>query len=101
METIERPSDEEKKSPILYAQNVAKIMAEKLAIPISDWSRENGYIMDEAKRLGLSIAVADFNFFKISKATGLDWKQMRTLLTEFKKITECFAKSKLQIFFSI
>ena len=81
---VYKPNREEKSNPVLFAGNVAALMGEKLKIPISDWGMENGRLLTTALELGLTPSVVDFNYFQISKQTGLHWRDMKLLLREFK-----------------
>ena len=73
---VYHPSEEEKKNPMVFANNVRQLMAQELNIPISDWTRENGFILDRALKLKMNPIVADFNYYTVSKASTLTYKEM-------------------------
>ena len=73
---VYHPSEEEKKDAMMFANNVRQLMAQELNIPISDWTRENGYILDRALKHKMNPIVADFNYYTVSKASNMTFKEM-------------------------
>ena len=76
---VYHPSEEEKKDAMMFANNVRQLMAQELNIPISDWTRENGYILDRVLKHKMNPIVADFNYYKVSKASNMTYKEMTTV----------------------
>ena len=76
---VYHPSEEEKEDAMVFANNVRQLMAQELNIPISDWTRENGYILDRALKHKMNPIVADFNYYKVSKASNMTYKEMTTV----------------------
>ena len=73
---VYHPNEEEKKDAMLFANNVRQLMAQELNIPISDWTRENGFILDRALKHKMNPIVADFNYYTVSKASNMTYKEM-------------------------
>merc|ERR1711892_254905 len=94
------PSKAEKADPMVYANNVRSLMANALELPVTDWSYENGLLLDTALNLGFEADIVNFNVHRITKETGLTWRQMRALLVEFKELnpqcTETITREKLE-----
>lgn len=73
---VYHPNEKEKKDAMLFANNVRQLMAQELNIPISEWTRENGYILDRALKHKMNPVVADFNYYTVSKASNMTYKEM-------------------------
>ena len=85
---VYKPDATERQDPMLYARNVRRLMAKSLNVPVSDWTFENGFLLDKALQLGLPPRVVNFNVHKLCKLTGLSWRQIRALLVEFHSISQ-------------
>ena len=85
---VYKPNATERQDPMLYARNVRSLMAKHLQIPVSDWTFENGFLLDRALQLGLQPRVVNFDVHKLCKLTGLSWRQLRALLVEFHSISQ-------------
>ena len=85
---VYNPNATERQDPMLYARNVRSLMAKHLQIPVSDWTFENGFLLDRALQLGLQPRVVNFDVHKLCKLTGLSWRQLRALLVEFHSISQ-------------
>ena len=83
---VYNPSKEEQDDHMLYARNVRDRMAQALGLGVSDWTFENGILLDKALQLGFEPSIVNFNIHLLAKETGLTWRQMRSLLVEFRKI---------------
>lgn len=83
---VYHPRQEEMKDAMLYANNVRQLMAQELNIPISDWTRENGFILDRALKHKMNPIVADFNYYTVSKASNMTYKEMIKILDGFCEI---------------
>ena len=80
---VYHPSEEEKKDAMMFANNVRQLMAQELNIPISDWTRENGYILDRALKHKMNPIVADFNYYTVSKASNMTFKEMTKVSSSY------------------
>ena len=78
-----RPNEAEKKDAMLFSRNVREVMSKALDVPVSDFTLENGRLLDKAVELGMSPETVNFDFYAVSKLTGLNWRQMRSILVEF------------------
>jgi lysophosphatidylcholine acyltransferase/lyso-PAF acetyltransferase len=59
---VYHPNEQEKNNSELYAENVRKVMAEYLKVPISDYSYDDGRLVAKAKQFKLP---SEFGFIKI------------------------------------
>ena len=56
---------------MLFARNVRSLMADRLGVPISDWTREIGFLYEELINLDLPVDLLAFDYFDMTKETGL------------------------------
>lgn len=67
---VYNPSDEEIKKPSLYAENVRKLMAEYLNVPLSDYSYEDGILIKSLHKYGLPMQAGLVKIQKLRKKLG-------------------------------
>ncbi|KAK6632549.1 hypothetical protein RUM43_013317 [Polyplax serrata] len=68
---VYKPSSEEKKDPRLFANNVRKLMAEALGVPVSNYTYDDCRLMTRAKQLKLSCAGKLVEVQKLRQHLGL------------------------------
>ncbi|XP_012276165.1 lysophosphatidylcholine acyltransferase isoform X2 [Orussus abietinus] len=68
---VYKPSEEEKTDPKLYANNVRRLMAEALEIPVSDYTYDDCRIIGKAHRLNLPNAASIVEAHKLRYKLGL------------------------------
>ncbi|XP_037061979.1 lysophosphatidylcholine acyltransferase 2 isoform X1 [Peromyscus leucopus] len=83
---VQVPSDEEKNDPVLFASRVRNLMAEALAIPVTDHTYEDCRLMISAGQLTLPMEAGLVEFTKISRKLKLDWDGIRKHLDEYASI---------------
>lgn len=83
---VQAPSDEEKNDPVLFASRVRNLMAEALAIPVTDHTYEDCRLMISAGQLMLPMEAGLVEFTKISRKLKLDWDGIRKHLDEYASI---------------
>ncbi|KAL2088392.1 hypothetical protein ACEWY4_015291 [Coilia grayii] len=91
------PTEAEKKSPILFAQKVRAVMAEALAIPITDHTFEDCRLMISAGELTLPMEAGLVEFTKISKKLGLKWENIQKELKSFAAIANSCKGGRIKI----
>jgi len=78
------PSDEEKADSELYAENVRKVMAEALGVPMTQHSYEDTFLSMAAKKGHFNPSeILTFEFKKVKDLLNLDLKEARRLLKRF------------------
>ncbi|KAM4614458.1 LOW QUALITY PROTEIN: lysophosphatidylcholine acyltransferase 2 [Discoglossus pictus] len=80
------PSEDEKKDPILYTNNVKKVMADALGLPVTDHSYEDCRLMLTAGELTLPMEAGLVEFTKVSKKLNLKWDNVHKQLEVFASI---------------
>lgn len=80
------PTEEEKKSPIRFANRVRQSMAEALGVPVTDHTYEDCQLMISAGELTLPMEAGLVEFTKISRKLNLKWDNMRKELQSFATI---------------
>ncbi|XP_052584367.1 lysophosphatidylcholine acyltransferase 2 isoform X2 [Peromyscus californicus insignis] len=83
---VQVPSDDEKSDPVLFANRVRNLMAEALAIPVTDHTYEDCRLMISAGQLTLPMEAGLVEFSKISRKLKLDWDGIRKHLDEYASI---------------
>ncbi|XP_040591213.1 lysophosphatidylcholine acyltransferase 2 [Mesocricetus auratus] len=83
---VQVPSEEEKNDPVLFASRVRNLMAEALAIPVTDHTYEDCRLMISAGQLTLPMEAGLVEFTKISRKLKLDWDGIRKHLDEYASI---------------
>lgn len=68
---VYNPSEEEKHDPKLYANNVRRLMAKTLGIPVSDYTYDDCRLMTRAKRMNLPFASGLIEVQKLRQKLGL------------------------------
>eukprot|EP01027_Heterolobosea_sp_BB2_P008670 GEZU01012862.1.p1 GENE.GEZU01012862.1~~GEZU01012862.1.p1 ORF type:complete len:667 (+),score=169.94 GEZU01012862.1:289-2289(+) len=87
------PSEEEKKDPQLFANNVRKYMAERLGVPTTEHSHEDVMLLTKARSMKLD-NIPNFEFARLRELltsspngnNGLSLDDMTTLMDIFKAI---------------
>ncbi|XP_060555457.1 lysophosphatidylcholine acyltransferase 2-like isoform X1 [Ruditapes philippinarum] len=80
------PSEEEKADPKLFANNVRKVMAEALGVPVTDHTYDDCRLMMKARKLNLPMESGLVEFQKLHKKLGISVDDMHTLLEKFSSI---------------
>ncbi|XP_067914779.1 lysophosphatidylcholine acyltransferase 1-like isoform X1 [Heterodontus francisci] len=68
---IYMPSEEEKKNPILYANNVRKVMAKALGVPVTDYTFEDCQLVMSDSQLKLPVDTCLLEFAKLVRKLNL------------------------------
>lgn len=76
---IYHPSEEEKRNPIVFAENVRRHMAAELEVPCSRYSFEEAFFVDWATKAKISLSPASLKFAKL---THKICKQLNALTSE-------------------
>ncbi|XP_034249442.1 lysophosphatidylcholine acyltransferase 1 isoform X1 [Thrips palmi] len=69
---VYRPSEEEKKNPKLYAQNVRRIMARALDVPVSDYTYNDCRLLSRVKQMRLARTANLLEVHKLRAKLGLN-----------------------------
>ncbi|KAM9765769.1 lysophosphatidylcholine acyltransferase 2 [Menidia menidia] len=77
------PTEEEKKSPALFASRVREIMAQALGVPVTDHTYEDCRLMISAGELTLPMEAGLVEFTKISRKLNLKWDNVKKELEGF------------------
>ncbi|GFN75133.1 lysophosphatidylcholine acyltransferase 2, partial [Plakobranchus ocellatus] len=80
------PSEEEKKDPKLYANNVRAAMAECLNCPVTDHTYDDCRLMASAEKMKMPARVGLVEFEKLHSKIGVKYDQMAELLNNFMEI---------------
>jgi len=83
---VYKPNEEEKQNPILFANNVRKIMAEALDVPTSEHSYEDCWLMQEAISKGLPMEAGLVEYYKVNADLGINFEKLKELLGRFAQI---------------
>ncbi|XP_076011802.1 lysophosphatidylcholine acyltransferase 2 [Genypterus blacodes] len=84
------PTEEERKSPILFARAVRDAMAHALGVPVTDHTYEDCRLMISAGELTLPMEAGLVEFTKISRKLNLKWDNVKTELEGFAAMaTSC------------
>lgn len=76
------PSEEERKNPILYANNVRRLMANALGVPVTDYTFEDCQIVMSESQLKLPLYTCLLEFAKLVRKLNLKPKQVEKELDE-------------------
>ncbi|KAL7406419.1 hypothetical protein ABVT39_019463 [Epinephelus coioides] len=84
------PTEEEKKSPPLFANKVRETMAQALGVPVTDHTYEDCRLMISAGELTLPMEAGLVEFTKISRKLNLKWDNVKKELEGFAAMaTSC------------
>ncbi|CAF0716208.1 unnamed protein product, partial [Brachionus calyciflorus] len=83
---VYNPSEQEKNDPVLFAENVRKLMAEHLDVPLSEYSYEDGILVTNLTKYGLPMKTGLIKIQKLRKRLGI------TEMSEIIKIIPLYAK---------
>ncbi|KAL0963363.1 hypothetical protein UPYG_G00305380 [Umbra pygmaea] len=77
------PSEEEKLNPALFAQNVRRLMAKALDVPITDYSFEDCQLAMTEGQLRLPVDTCLLEFAKLVRRLGLKPQNVEKVLQEY------------------
>uniref|UniRef100_A0A3Q3F6G1 Lysophosphatidylcholine acyltransferase 2 n=1 Tax=Labrus bergylta TaxID=56723 RepID=A0A3Q3F6G1_9LABR len=77
------PTEEEKKTPSLFASRVRDSMAQALGVPVTDHTYEDCRLMISAGELTLPMEAGLVEFTKISRKLNMKWDNLRKELEGF------------------
>ncbi|XP_059143736.1 lysophosphatidylcholine acyltransferase 2-like [Physella acuta] len=80
------PSEEEKKDPKLFANNVREVMARALMCPITDHTYDDCRLMTAADKLKLPLSSGLVEFEKLHSKLGVTIKDLQENLQKFRDI---------------
>ncbi|KAH9509527.1 Lysophosphatidylcholine acyltransferase 2 [Bulinus truncatus] len=80
------PSEEEKKDPKLFANNVREVMARCLQCPITDHTYDDCRLMNEAEKMKLPPNAAIVEFEKLHTKLGVTYEELQGYLKRFSAI---------------
>uniref|UniRef100_A0A668AVD9 Lysophosphatidylcholine acyltransferase 1 n=1 Tax=Myripristis murdjan TaxID=586833 RepID=A0A668AVD9_9TELE len=80
---IYTPSEEEKKNPALFANNVRRLMAKALGVPITDYSFEDCQLAMAEGQLRLPVDTCLLEFAKLVRRLGLKPQNTEKVLQEY------------------
>lgn len=83
---VYHPSEKEKADPKLFANNLRKVMAEALKVPVTDHTYDDCRLMLQARHLNLPMESGLVEFQKLHKKLGISLDQMTTMLEKFSDI---------------
>uniref|UniRef100_A0A3P8SMW1 Lysophosphatidylcholine acyltransferase 2 n=1 Tax=Amphiprion percula TaxID=161767 RepID=A0A3P8SMW1_AMPPE len=91
------PTDEEKKSPPLFASRVRETMAQALGVPVTDHTYEDCRLMISAGELTLPMEAGLVEFTKISRKLNLKWDNVRKELEGFASMASSCKGGRITI----
>ncbi|XP_068594786.1 lysophosphatidylcholine acyltransferase 2 [Brachionichthys hirsutus] len=91
------PTEEEKKSPPLFASRVRETMAKALGVPVTDHTYEDCRLMISAGELTLPMEAGLVEFTKISRKLNLKWDNLRKDLEGFAAIASSCKGGRITI----
>lgn len=91
------PSEEEKKKPALFANNVRDIMARALGVPVTDHTYEDCRLMISAGELTLPMEAGLVEFTKISRKLNLKWDNVKKDLEGFANMARSCKGGRITI----
>uniref|UniRef100_A0AAY4F0A6 EF-hand domain-containing protein n=1 Tax=Denticeps clupeoides TaxID=299321 RepID=A0AAY4F0A6_9TELE len=91
------PTEDEKKSPSLFANRVRALMAQELGLPVTDHTYEDCRLMISAGELTLPMETGLVEFTKISKKLNLKWDNVRKELESFSAIASSCKGGRIKI----
>ncbi|XP_039867084.1 lysophosphatidylcholine acyltransferase 2 [Simochromis diagramma] len=91
------PTEEEKKSPALFASRVRETMAKALGVPVTDHTYEDCRLMISAGELTLPMEAGLVEFTKISRKLNLKWDNIRKELDGFATMASACKGGRITI----
>uniref|UniRef100_A0A3B5ABW8 Lysophosphatidylcholine acyltransferase 2 n=1 Tax=Stegastes partitus TaxID=144197 RepID=A0A3B5ABW8_9TELE len=91
------PTDEEKKTPALFASRVREAMAQALGVPVTDHTYEDCRLMISAGELTLPMEAGLVEFTKISRKLNLKWDNVRKELEGFASMASSCKGGRITI----
>ncbi|XP_045462343.1 lysophosphatidylcholine acyltransferase isoform X1 [Harmonia axyridis] len=76
------PNEEERRDPKLYANNVRKVMAKALGIPVSDYTYDDCKLLTKAKEMNLPHATSIVDLQKLRHSLGMASTSQEEALVE-------------------
>ncbi|XP_036081720.1 lysophosphatidylcholine acyltransferase 1 isoform X2 [Rousettus aegyptiacus] len=115
---VYRPSEEEKEDPALYANNVRRVMAEALGVPVTDYTFEDCQLALAGGQLRLPADTCLLEFARLVRGLGLkpeklekdldkyaagarEWRGQRVGISEFAAFLGVEASDRLGDMFSL
>ncbi|CAL1540095.1 unnamed protein product [Lymnaea stagnalis] len=83
---VYHPSEEEKKDPKLFANNVRDAMAKCLGCPITDHTYDDCRLMSQAEKMKLPPNVGLVEFEKLHSKLGVTFNQLQEYMIRFREI---------------
>lgn len=77
------PSEEEKKNPALFANNVRRLMAKALQVPVTDYSFEDCQLAMAEGQIRLPVHTCLLEFAKLVRSLGLKRQDSERLLRDY------------------
>ncbi|MBN3322923.1 PCAT1 acyltransferase, partial [Atractosteus spatula] len=94
---IYTPSEEEKKNPALFANNVRSVMAKALEVPVTDYSFEDCQLAMAEGQFRLPVDTCLLEFAKLVRRLGLKPEKTEKELEEYGNRARLFKGEKLNI----
>uniref|UniRef100_A0A3Q3JUL2 EF-hand domain-containing protein n=1 Tax=Monopterus albus TaxID=43700 RepID=A0A3Q3JUL2_MONAL len=91
------PTEEEKKSPALFACRVRATMAKALGVPVTDHTYEDCRLMISAGEMMLPMEAGLVEFTKISRKLNLKWDSVRKELEGFATMASSCKGGRISI----
>jgi len=86
------PTEEEKKNPPLYAENVRQLMSKELKKPTAEWTFEDAKLMRQCQRAKVQPEIGAIKVEKIYAGFKNGEKQASELLASYIKVVQKYAK---------
>ncbi|KAM4603022.1 lysophosphatidylcholine acyltransferase 2 isoform 2-T2 [Polymixia lowei] len=91
------PTEEEKKSPALFASTVRDVMARALGVPVTDHTYEDCRLMISAGELTLPMEAGLVEFTKISRKLNLKWDNVKKELEGFASMASACKGGRITV----
>ncbi|XP_053805864.1 lysophosphatidylcholine acyltransferase 1 isoform X1 [Vidua chalybeata] len=91
------PSEEERKNPVLYANNVRRVMAEALGVPVTDYTFEDCQLALAEGQLRLPSDTCLLEFAKLVRSLGLKPETLEDDLNKYAASAMKMKKEKVDL----
>uniref|UniRef100_A0A8B9IVF8 Lysophosphatidylcholine acyltransferase 1 n=1 Tax=Amazona collaria TaxID=241587 RepID=A0A8B9IVF8_9PSIT len=91
------PSEEERKNPVLYANNVRRVMAEALGVPVTDYTFEDCQLALAEGQLRLPSDTCLLEFAKLVRSLGLKPETLEDDLDKYAASAMKMKKEKIDL----
>ncbi|NXB53199.1 PCAT1 acyltransferase, partial [Leucopsar rothschildi] len=91
------PSEEERKNPVLYANNVRRVMAEALGVPVTDYTFEDCQLALAEGQLRLPSDTCLLEFAKLVRSLGLKPETLEDDLDKYAASAMKMKKEKVNL----